>query len=137
MTDSPKIMIVDDDTILRDMYAERLHAEGMQVEIAANGEEALAKLEKSKPDLILLDIMMPKINGFAALEMIKSTPAYKDIKVILLTALIQSENKIRGLGAGAEDYIVKSETMPGEVVNKIKKVLGTGSETKAPAEEVK
>ncbi len=132
-----KILIVDDDITLRDMYGERLKAEGYEIDVAANGEEAIRKVQGgSKPDLILLDIMMPKVNGFATLDMLKSTPEYKNIPVILLTALIQDENKVRGLDSGAVDYIIKSETMPGDVIKKVKDVLGK-SQGATPTPEAK
>lgn len=116
-------MIVDDDQTLCDMYAERLKAEGLEVIIAKNGEEGVAKATQYLPDVILLDIMMPKVNGFNALEILKSTEQTKNIPVFLLTALIQEENKKRGLQSGAEDYIIKSETMPGAIIEKIKAAI--------------
>ncbi len=119
-----KVMIVDDDIILRDMYAERLKAENFDVEVAANGEEALEKLKTIKPDVILLDIMMPKVNGFNVLDTIKNTPETKAIPVIMLTALIQEDNKKKGMASGAYDYLAKSEAMPAEVVEKVKKAIG-------------
>lgn len=124
-----KILIVDDDITLRDMYGERLKAEGYEIDVASNGEEAIQRVQGSKPDLILLDIMMPKVNGFATLDMLKNTPDYKNIPVILLTALIQDENKVRGMDSGAADYIIKSESMPADVIKKIQNVLG---KSKAP-----
>lgn len=131
-----KILIVDDDITLRDMYGERLKAEGYEIDVATNGEEAIQKVQGgAKPDLILLDIMMPKVNGFATLDMLKNTPEYKNIPIILLTALIQDENKVRGLDSGAADYIIKSETMPGDVIKKVKDVLGKSQgATPAPAQ---
>lgn len=118
-----KILVVDDDITLRDMYAERLRAEGYEVEIAQDGEQGIERANTFKPDLILLDIMMPKINGFTALDILKTTPSLKDIPVILLTALIQEDNKTKGMQGGAADYIVKSETMPKEVIEKIEKLI--------------
>lgn len=120
------ILIVDDDIILRQMYEERLKAEEYSVDAATDGEEALKKAKDKKFDLILLDIMMPKINGLDVLKMLKSDEDTKNIPVILLTALIQDVDKQKGLAFGADDYIVKSETMPGEVMEKIKKVLAKG-----------
>jgi len=117
------VLIVEDDITLRDMYAERLRAEGFVVDVAGDGEEGLAHLARHKPDVMLLDLMMPKVNGFNVLDIMKTTPEYKGIPVIILTALIQDENKLRGLTSGASDYIVKSETMPGEVIAKIRAVL--------------
>ncbi|MDH4359094.1 MAG: response regulator, partial [Candidatus Berkelbacteria bacterium] len=90
-----KVLIVDDDITLRDMYAERLKAEGFEAEIAGNGDEGIEKAKSTQPDVILLDIMMPKTNGFNALEELKRDEATKNIPVIMLTALIQNENKAR------------------------------------------
>lgn len=118
-----KVLIVDDDQTLCDMYAERLKAEGFEVAVAHNGEEGTAKAIEFMPDVILLDIMMPKVNGFNTLEILKSTEQTKNIPVFLLTALIQEENKRRGIQSGAEDYIIKSETMPGAIIEKIKAVI--------------
>jgi len=118
-----RVLVVDDDQTLCEMYAERLRAQGFDVKVAYNGEDGLARAVDYLPHVILLDLMMPKVNGFDTLEILKSTPETKNIPVIILTALIQQENKKRGLAAGAADYIVKSETMPGGVVSKILKVI--------------
>lgn len=118
------ILLVDDDLTLREMYEERLKAEGYNITQATNGEEALEKLKDSKPDIILLDIMMPKVNGFDVLKELKANSEMKDIPVIILTALIQDVDRVQGKKLGAVDYIVKSETMPGEVIAKIKNALG-------------
>lgn len=126
-----KVLIVDDDQTLCDMYAERLQAEGFEVVIAHNGEEGAAKAVEYLPDVILLDLMMPKVNGFNTLEILKSTQETKDIPVILLTALIQEENKQRGLQGGAEDYIIKSEAMPGAVIDKIKEVVARAQQRRS------
>lgn len=121
-----RVLIVDDDQTLCDMYAERLKAEGYDVAVAHNGEEGAAKAVEYLPHVILLDLMMPKVNGFNTLEILKSTEETKNIPVLLLTALIQEENKRRGIQAGAEDYIIKSETMPGAVIEKIKAAVEKG-----------
>jgi two-component system response regulator ResD len=117
------ILIVDDDLTLREMYVERLKLEGFEVDMAKDGEEAIQRAKTGHPDVILLDIMMPKINGLDVLKMLKSDDETKDIPVLLLTALIQDIDKTKGLSSGADDYIVKSETMPGEVIEKIKTAL--------------
>ncbi|OGD65349.1 hypothetical protein A3F08_02120 [Candidatus Berkelbacteria bacterium RIFCSPHIGHO2_12_FULL_36_9] len=126
MTDeSPKtrILIVDDDQTLLNMYKERLEAGGYEVITASNGEEGLAKAIEYLPQCILLDILMPKVNGFDVLESIRSTEETKNIAVIMLTALVQESNKQKGLSEGVDDYIIKSETMPGEVISKIENVI--------------
>jgi DNA-binding response OmpR family regulator len=123
MEDGKVILLVDDDLTLREMYEERLKAEGFEIIQASNGEEAISKAKDDKPSIILLDIMMPKVNGFDVLKEIKGNPDTKDIPVIVLTALIQDVDKDQGKKLGAADYIVKSETMPGEVIEKIKKAI--------------
>ncbi len=119
----PKVLVVDDDQALLEMYTMRLKEEAFEVIVARNGEEALARAVDSKPDVILLDVMMPKVNGFDVLDILKSTPETKNIPVLILTVLIQDIDRERGLKAGAEDYLVKSETMPGQVIEKVKQVL--------------
>ena len=123
MEEGKVILLVDDDLTLREMYDERLKAEGFEIVQASNGEEALAKARESKPNVILLDIMMPKINGFDVLKQLKEDENTKNIPVIILTALIQDVDRLQGKKLGAADYIVKSETMPGEVISKIQSVI--------------
>lgn len=117
------VLLVDDDLTLREMYDERLKAEGFEIIQASNGEEALLKAHESKPNIILLDVMMPKINGFDVLAQLKQDDDTKEIPVIILTALIQDVDRLQGKKLGAADYIVKSETMPGEVIAKIKNAM--------------
>jgi len=124
MEEGKTILLVDDDLTLREMYEERLKAEGFVIVQASNGEEALTRAKDIKPSLILLDIMMPKINGFDVLKSLKVDSELKDIPVIILTALIQDVDRIQGDKLGATDYIVKSETMPGEVITKIRNAIG-------------
>lgn len=124
MDEGKVILLVDDDLTLREMYEERLKAEGFEIIQATNGEEAMQKARESKPNVILLDIMMPKVNGFDVLKELKADADLKDIPVIILTALIQDVDRLQGKKLGATDYIVKSETMPGEVIAKIKGALG-------------
>lgn len=124
MDEGKVILLVDDDLTLREMYEERLKAEGFEIIQAVNGEEAMQKARESKPNVILLDIMMPKVNGFDVLKELKASADLKDIPVIILTALIQDVDRLQGKKLGAADYIVKSETMPGEVIAKIKNALG-------------
>lgn len=130
MTDTYKsILLVDDDLTLREMYAERLKAEGFSVEMAKDGEEALQKVTDLHPNIILLDVMMPKINGLDVLKQLRAQDETKDIPVIVLTALIQDREKMESITRGADDYIVKSETMPGEVIQKIHAVMEKKKET--------
>lgn len=123
MPKGTKVLMVDDDKMLLDMYAERLGLAGYNVIGVTNGEECLAKIQQVKPDIVLLDIMMPKVNGYDTLSSIKSDPATKDIPVIILSALVRDINKSRAIEAGADDYIIKSEVMPADVIKKIESVL--------------
>jgi len=123
-----RVLLVDDDAILLEMYKERLEFAGYNVITAKNGEEALAKATETLPHVILLDIMMPKVNGFDVLNILRNTPETKNIPVIILTALTQDTHKKKGLEEGANDYVVKSETMPKEVLKKIEKVIAQNKE---------
>jgi CheY-like chemotaxis protein len=104
-----KIMLVEDDNNLREIYEARLLAEGYDIVSARDGEEALAMAVREKPDLIISDIMMPKISGFDMLDIIRSTPETKNTKVIMMTALSQVEDKARADKLGADRYLVKSQ----------------------------
>lgn len=105
----PKIMLVEDDNNLREIYGERLTAEGYEIISAGDGEEALALAVKEKPDLIISDVMMPKISGFYMLDILRQTPETKNTKVIMMTALSQTEDKDRADKLGADKYLVKSQ----------------------------
>ncbi|HSX42248.1 MAG TPA: response regulator [Candidatus Saccharimonadales bacterium] len=134
------ILLVDDDLTLREMYAERLKAEGFVVETAKDGEEALQKATDLRPNIVLLDVMMPKINGLDVLKKMREQDGTKGIPVIVLTALIQDREKMESITRGADDYIVKSETMPGDVIAKVKAVLekhAAGAPAAQPTPETK
>src|SRR3990172_1335443 len=132
MPKGTKILMVDDDKMLIDLYKERLELAGYTVEISRDGEEGLAKIHSIKPDLVLLDIMMPKVNGYEALASIKSDPTTKNTPVIILSALMRDINKTKAVQSGADDYIIKSEAMPADVIKKIESVLKKYNKT-APA----
>ena len=104
-----KIMLVEDDNNLREIYEARLLAEGYEIVAAKDGEEALALAVKEKPDLIISDVMMPKISGFDMLDILRSTAETKNTKVIMMTALSQAEDKSRADKLGADRYLVKSQ----------------------------
>lgn len=120
----PKIMLVEDDKSLREIYSIRLVAEGYEVISAGDGEEALALAVQQKPDLIVSDVMMPKISGFDMLDILRSTPETKDIKVIMMTALSSEEQRQRGESLGANKYLVKSQVGIEDVINAVNEVLG-------------
>lgn len=119
-----KVMIVEDDDSLREIYAIRLTAEGYAVVSARDGEEALAVAVRERPDLIVSDVMMPKISGFDMLDILRSTPETKNIKVIMMTALSSEDQRERGENLGADRYIVKSQVGIEDVVNVVHEVLG-------------
>lgn len=118
-----KIMLVEDDKSLREIYGVRLLAEGYEIISAGDGEEALAMAVKEKPGLILSDVMMPKISGFDMLDILRSTPETKDIKVIMMTALSSEDQRTRGEKLGANRYLVKSQVGIEDVVRTVHDVL--------------
>ena len=126
-----KIMVVEDDAGLREIYSIRITAEGYEVVSAGDGEEALAVAVREKPDLILSDVMMPKISGFDMLDILRNTPETAKIKVIMMTALSSDEQRTRGEHLGADRYLVKSQVGIEDVVNAIHEVLGDKPTTQA------
>ncbi len=115
-----KILLVEDDDSLANTYLTRLQLEGFTVKRVANGEEALQTTLEFKPDLILLDVMMPKVSGFDVLDILKNTPEIANIKVIMLTALSQQADKDRAEALGVDDYLVKSQVVISDVMSRIK-----------------
>lgn len=136
MPKGSKILMADDDKMLIDMYKERLTLAGYEVTVCRNGEEALVKVKEVKPDIILLDIMMPKLDGYEVLASLKSDPTTKDIPVIMLTALMRDFNREKATEAGADDYLVKSEAMPSDVITKVEQVLVKYGKGTPPAAQV-
>lgn len=131
-----KVMVVEDDASLREIYSIRITAEGYDVVSAGDGEEALAVAVREKPDLILSDVMMPKISGFDMLDILRSTPETAKIKVIMMTALSAEDQRQRGERLGADRYLVKSQVGIEDVVNTIHEVLGdkaVAAPTSSPA----
>lgn len=116
----PTILLIEDDTFLAGMYVTKLTMEHFHVELATDGASGLAKAESGHPDLILLDILLPKMNGFDVLRRIKEHPELRSVPVILLTNLGQKSDVVQGLDLGAADYLIKAHFMPSEVVDKIK-----------------
>lgn len=118
-----KILIVEDDDSLANVYTTRLQAEGFDTKRVPNGEDALATTISYQPDLILLDVMMPKVSGFDVLDILRNTPETTNVKVIMLTALSQDADKERAQSMGVDDYLVKSQVVIADVVDKIKEHL--------------
>lgn len=122
--DKKKILLVEDDTTLSQVYQSRLELEGFDVQAVVNGEDALSAALDYKPDLIVLDAMMPKISGFDVLDILRNTPGTTNIKIVMLTALSQPKDKERAESLGADDYLVKSQVVIGDVVERVKHHLG-------------
>lgn len=118
-----KILLVEDDAFLISMYVTKFELEGFVVLTADDGEKGLAMAAAQQPDIILLDIMLPKMNGFDVLKGLKKNKETEKIPVILLTNLSQQSEVERGLSMGAQDYLIKAHFMPSEVLDKIKKIL--------------
>lgn len=123
LKERPYILIIEDDQTYATVYNLKLAKEGFRVEFASNGEEALRILEKGKPDLIILDLILPIMDGFEVLKRIRSNPDWKDIKVIVLSVLGQEEDKKRVQELGIVDYFVKSEISINEVIKRIHAIL--------------
>lgn len=124
METKKRILLVEDDEALAAVYKSRLELEGFEVKEVNNGEKALATAIEFKPDLILLDVMMPKISGFDVLDILRNTPETANIRVIMLTALSQPKDKEKAESLGVDDYLVKSQVVIGDVVERIRYHLG-------------
>lgn len=127
MHDHKKIMLVEDDEVLAEMYQIRFKSEDFEVFRAENGKRALEEIGHFKPDLILLDIMMPEMNGIDVLKYLRAQKETKNLPIFLLTALSQARDRAAGMEAGADGFIVKSELMPKEVVQKVRMALDADS----------
>lgn len=119
-----RILFVEDDDGLASVYQMRLQAEGFEVQRVSNGEDALAAALKFKPELILLDVMLPKVSGFDVLDILRNTPETANVKVVMLTALSQDNDKQRAKDLGVDDYLVKSQVVMSDVISKLKSHLG-------------
>lgn len=128
MQDKKKILLVEDDTTLAEVYKSRLELEGFDTKEVNNGEEALSAVMEYKPDLVLLDAMMPKISGFDVLDILRNTPETSNVRVIMLTALSQPKDKERAEGLGVDEYLVKSQVVIGDVIARVKHHLGIKEE---------
>jgi CheY-like chemotaxis protein len=118
------VIFAEDDQFLGDLIAKKLTAEGYTVTLAVNGEDALNKIKSAKPDLVLLDLLLPAINGFDVLAQLKSDPVTKGIPVIVLSNTDQKADIDRVMNLGAGDFMNKSQFTAEEIVEKIKEFLG-------------
>lgn len=124
MAEQIHVLLVEDDVFLSNIYKTKLEMEGYKVTTADNGESAWQQAEVKNPDIILLDVLLPKLDGFGVLEKLKSNPKTVNIPVMMLTNLGQKDDVERGLKGGAVDYLIKAHFKPSEVVEKIRKILG-------------
>ena len=131
MDTKKKILLVEDDDALASVYRSRLELEGFDIREVNNGEDALTAALEYKPDLILLDAMMPKISGFDVLDILRNTPETINIRVIMLTALSQPKDKERAEKLGVDDYLVKSQVVIGDVVERIRHHIGESGTAQA------
>ena len=118
-----KILIMEDDKFLSEMYSTKLKEAGFEIIIADDGEEGLRLIKEKMPDLVLLDIVLARMDGFEVLQNLKKDKSLKDILVVALTNLGQKEEVEKGISLGADDYIIKAHFTPTEVVAKVKKML--------------
>lgn len=131
-----KLMLVEDDNNLREIYEARLQAEGYEIVTARDGEEALVVAKAEKPDLVISDVMMPKISGFEMLDILRNTSGLEHVKVIMLTALGQNDDQQRADRLGADRYLVKSQVTLEDIVKVAHELLGDSSAAPAPAAPV-
>lgn len=117
------ILVVDDDKALTKLYSAALSARDYRVLVADNGEDAMRIAETEKPELILLDIMMPEIHGLHVLDILKSTGDLDETKIIMLTALSDISTKEKAIKMGAYDFIVKSESSMAEIIDKVHRAV--------------
>lgn len=118
-----KVLVIEDDKFLRELIAQKLIKEGYEASEAVDGEEGIKKIKEEKPDLILLDLILPGIDGFEVLSRMREDPAINSIPVIILSNLGQKEDVEKGLKLGAVDYLIKAHFTPGEIIEKIKNTL--------------
>ena len=129
-----KVLLVEDDNNLREIFEMRLQAEGHETVVASDGEEALTVAMKEKPDLIIADVMMPKLSGFEMLETLRAAPEMNNVKVIMMTALGQAEDRVRGEKLGVVRYLVKSQVTLEDFIRVVTEVMPAGEKPTAAAE---
>jgi two-component system, OmpR family, phosphate regulon response regulator PhoB len=115
-----RILLVEDDDSLASVYVTRLQTEGFDVRRVNNGEDALSAALSYKPDLVVLDVMMPKVSGFDVLDILRNTPETANLKIIMLTALSQESDQERAKSLKVDDYLVKSQVVIADVIERIR-----------------
>ena len=123
-----KILLVEDDEVLASVYRARLEMEDFEVMEVHDGEQALTAALRYRPDLMILDAMMPKISGFDVLDILGNTPETMNLQIIMLTALSQESDRERAEKLGVDEYLVKSQVMISDVIEKVREHLGIGED---------
>jgi DNA-binding response OmpR family regulator len=118
-----QILLVEDDAFLANIYKTKFEMEGFKVTVAENGELGLKEANKKRPDLVLLDILLPKMDGFTVIEHLKEDKVLREVPVIMLTNLGQKDDVEKGLELGADEYLIKAHFKPSETVDKVREVL--------------
>ncbi|MFH1611923.1 MAG: response regulator [bacterium] len=118
-----KVLVVEDDKFLRDLLVRKLKEENFEIETAIDGVEAIKKADEWMPNLILLDLIIPGLDGFEVLKQLKENPNTNKIPTVILSNLGQQEEIQKGMGLGASDYLVKAHLTPGEIIDKVKGLL--------------
>ncbi len=118
-----KILIIEDDKFLRELIGQKLLKEGYDIVEAVDGEKGIKSIKDEKPDLVLLDLILPGIDGFEVLSKMKKDAATAQTPVIILSNLGQKDDIEKGLKMGADDYLIKAHFTPGEIIDKIRAVL--------------
>lgn len=120
-----KILLAEDDPFIVDIYTTKLKQVGLEVEVVQEGDEVLKKARETKPDLLLLDIVLPRMNGWEILRAIRQSEDLKDLPVVILSNLYQKEEVEKGLKFGALKYMIKAHFTPSEVAEEVKKILAS------------
>lgn len=118
-----KILLIEDDPFLADIYTTKLKEAGFSVEVSGDGDEVIPKIQEKKPDLLLLDIVLPHLDGWEIIKKIKESDGLKDLKIIILSNLGQKSEVEKGIRLGAVRYLIKAHYTPAEIVEEIKKIL--------------
>jgi CheY-like chemotaxis protein len=118
-----KILLVEDDQFIYEMYTNKLQSEGFEVILAKDGQEAIVKATETKPDLVLLDIVLPKKDGYEVLNEIKNNPDLAEVKVVMLTNLGQPDEIEKGEQSQADAYLIKAHLTPSQIIEKVKEIL--------------
>jgi len=118
----PTVLVVEDEAAIRDMIAFALDRAGMQVQLAGDAQEALVSINKKRPDIILMDWMMPGVSGIELTRRLRREPYTEDIPIIMLTARVSEDDKVSGLEAGTDDYVIKPFS-PRELLARIRAVM--------------